>query len=51
MTVNGDILGTHIDYVTSAVEAFLPLIAVIAGIFIAFAILNQIRFMIMKMVK
>lgn len=51
MTINGDILQSHIDYVTGAVQAFLPLIAVIAGIFIAFAILNLLRFTIMKMVK
>jgi len=51
MTINGDILQSHIEYVTGAVEAFLPLIAVIAGIFIAFAILNLLRFTIMKMVK
>jgi len=51
MNIDGDILSTHIDYVTGAVQAFLPLIAVIAGIFIAFAILNQVRFIITKMVK
>lgn len=50
MTINGDILATHTQYVTDAVQAFLPLIAVIAGIFIAFAIVNMVRFTIKKIV-
>ena len=51
MTVNGDILATHIDYVTGAVSAFLPLIATVAGVFIAFAIINLLRFTIVKLIK
>lgn len=51
MTVNGDLLQAHIDYVTGAVQAFLPLIAVIAGVFVAFAIINMLRFTIVRLVK
>lgn len=51
MTINGDILQTHIDYVTGAVQAFLPLIAVVSGVFVAFAIINMLRFTIVKLVK
>jgi predicted RND superfamily exporter protein len=51
MTVNGDILATHIQYVTGAIEAFLPLVAVVSGVFVAFAIVNLLRFTIVKLVK
>lgn len=51
MTINGDLLQSHIDYVTGAVQAFLPLIAVIAGVFVAFAIINLLRFTIVRLVK
>jgi len=51
MTVNGDLLQAHIDYVTGAVQAFLPLIAVVAGVFVAFAIINMLRFTIVRLVK
>lgn len=51
MTVNGDILQSHVEYVTGAVGAFLPLITTIAGLFIAFAIVNLLRFTIIKLVK
>jgi hypothetical protein len=51
MTINGDLLQAHIDYVTGAVQAFLPLIAMIAGLFIAFAVLNLLRHTIVRLVK
>jgi len=49
MTINGDLLAIYTDFVTSAMVAFLPLIATIAGTFIAFAIANQLRLFIMRM--
>jgi len=51
MTINGNILTAHIDYVTGAMQAFLPLIAMISGVFIAFAILNMLRFTIVRAIK
>jgi predicted RND superfamily exporter protein len=51
MTINGDLLQSHIDYVTGAVQAFLPLIAVISGVFVAFAIINLLRFTIVRLVR
>jgi len=51
MTVNGDLLQTHVEYVSGAVGAFLPLITTIAGLFVAFAIVNLLRFVIVKLVK
>jgi hypothetical protein len=49
MTVNGNLVSVYTDYVTSAMSAFLPLIASVIGIFLAFAIANQIRHLIMRM--
>lgn len=51
MTINGDILASHIQYVTGAVQAFLPLVTMIAGVFIAFAIVNALRWTIVKFIK
>lgn len=51
MIVNGDLLQTHTEYVTGAIEAFMPLIAVVAGMFVAFAILNLLRFTIVRIVR
>lgn len=39
------------DVVVEAVAAFLPLISVTIGIFLAFAIANSLRFYILKMVR
>jgi len=49
MTVNGNLLATYTDFVTGAMSAFLPLIGAIIGVFIAFAIANLTRHLIMKM--
>jgi len=51
MQVNGNLLEQHAEYVAGAVSAFLPLIAVIAGVFIAFAIVNMLRFVITRMIR
>lgn len=49
MTVNGDLVAEYKDFVTDAMGAFLPLIAIVIGIFLAFAIANQVQFLIKKM--
>jgi hypothetical protein len=49
MTVNGDLVNVYKEYVTDAMVAFLPLIGSVIGIFLAFAIANQIRHLIMRM--
>lgn len=49
MTINGDLVLIYKDYVAGSFQALLPLIGIICGIFLAFAIANQLRFLIMKM--
>jgi hypothetical protein len=49
MTVNGDLVGTYTTFVTHAMVAFLPLMGAIIGLFLAFAVANSVRFLIMKM--
>lgn len=51
MNINGDILSTHVEYIQGAIAGFLPLIAMFAGIFLSFAIINMLRYTILKMVK
>jgi hypothetical protein len=51
MTVNGDLLLNYKDFVTGAVSAFLPLIATVIGVFLAFAIANLVRHLIIKIAK
>jgi len=48
MTVNGDLVDAYTSYVTGAVNAWLPLISMVIGIFLSFAILNLIRHFILK---
>ena len=47
--INGDVTGQYIDFVTGAMTAFLPLMGVVIGTFLAFAIANMLRHMILKM--
>jgi len=49
MNVNGDILSAYSNYVTDSVSAFIPLVATVIGIFLAFAIANMLRHLILKM--
>jgi hypothetical protein len=49
MTVNGDLIAEYMDFVTLAMVAFLPLIASVIGVFLAFAIANLVRHLIMRM--
>lgn len=49
LTINGDLLLTFKEFAGSAVVALLPLWGVIVGVFIAFAIANMVRHLILKM--
>ena len=49
MTVTGNLVVIYKGFVTSAMVAFLPLMGAVIGIFIAFAVANQLRYFIMKM--
>jgi hypothetical protein len=49
MTVNGSLLDAYKEFVTGSMVAFLPLIGGVIGLFLAFAIANQIRHLIMRM--
>jgi len=49
MTVNGSLVAQYTDFVTASMVAFLPLLGSVIGIFLAFAIANQIRHLIMRM--
>lgn len=51
MTIEADAIVQFKEYVTGSVVAFLPLFAIITGVFMAFAIANMARFLIVKMVK
>lgn len=50
MIVNGSLVGVYTTYVTGAMSAFLPLVTVVIGAFLAFAIANHLVFMIKKSV-
>jgi hypothetical protein len=51
MMIESDAIAIYTDYVINSVGSFLPLFATISGIFIAFAIANMARFLILKMIK
>lgn len=49
MTVNGNLVSQYTDFVTGAMVAFLPLMGSVIGVFVAFAIANLVRHLLMKM--
>jgi hypothetical protein len=51
MEVNGDLVEIYTVYVSGAMEAFLPLIGAVVGVFLAFAIANLVRHFIIKTAK
>ena len=51
MTVNGDLVEIYTGFVSDGMTAFLPLMGAVIGLFVAFAIANQVRFIIQKLVK
>lgn len=50
ITVNGALVTVYTTYVTGAMNAFLPLLTMIIGVFLAFAIANHLVFIIKKSV-
>lgn len=51
LTIQASVLSEYKNFVAGAIDALLPLFGVIVGIFLAFAIANSARFLIMRMVK
>jgi len=50
-TVDGDLVTLFSGFVGNAMDAFLPLLAAVIGIFLAFAIANRATFLVGRMVK
>lgn len=51
LTVNGNLVSEFSVFVTNAFGAFIPLLAVILGIFLAFAIADKVRFISYRSIK
>jgi len=45
------LFNAYISYQTQAISAFLPIISTVVGVFLAFAIANSVRFLILKSLK
>ncbi len=51
INVSGDLVATFSTLLASSVQAFLPLLAAVIGVFLAFAIGRQLKAFILRMVK
>lgn len=51
MIVNGDLVAEFGALLSASVEAFLPLLSAVIGIFLAFAIARQLKTFIMRLVS
>lgn len=51
ITINGDLVAQYGSLTSSVVQAFLPLLAAVIGVFLAFAIGKQLKGFIMRMVS
>lgn len=51
MNIDGDLLQLFVEYQSGAISALVPLIASVAGVFLAFAIAHSVRFFIQRSVK
>lgn len=49
--VNGNLVDLFTGFVSQAMNAFLPLLAAVIGLFLAFAIFDRVRFTIGRMIK
>lgn len=49
--VNGDLVSQFSGFVGQAMNSFVPLLAAVIGLFLAFSIFDRIRFLIGRMVK
>jgi len=51
LTVNGDLVAEFSAFAGTSTAAFIPLLAAVIGIFVAFAILDRMQFSISRSVK
>jgi len=51
LTVNGDLVTLFSGFVGQAMNSFLPLLASVIGLFLAFAVADRLRFLIPRMLK
>lgn len=51
ITANGDLVAAFTGFVSQAMNAFLPLLAAVIGLFLAFSIFDRVRFIIGRMLK
>lgn len=51
ITIQGDLVAQFTTLLSSSVQAFLPLLASVIGVFLAFAIARQLKGFIMRMVS
>lgn len=49
MTIEGDLVAQYTSFLSETVQAFLPLLAAVIGVFLAFAIARQLKTFIMRM--
>lgn len=50
-TVNGSLVSEFTSFVANGFGAFLPLVTVVIGVFLAFAIADKVRFISYRAVK
>lgn len=51
LTVDGDLVSGFTVYTSTALVAFLPLLASVIGVFVAFAIFDRMQYSISRSVK
>ncbi len=51
LEISGDVLPHYVAYITGASAGFIPLVATVAGTFLAFAIANMLVFFVKKSAK
>ena len=51
LTVNGDLVAQFAGFVGQSMNTFVPVLAAVIGLFLAFAIADRVRFTILRMVK
>lgn len=51
LTVNGDLVAAFTGFVGQSMNTFLPLLAAVLGLFLAFSIADRVRFIVGRMLK
>lgn len=51
ITISGDLVAQYTAMASGVVQAFLPLLAAVIGVFLAFAIGKQLKAFIMRLVR